>query len=323
MIGADAPGHPDPALDRRALQRRLRGALALAGAMLVTEVLGGLLTNSLALLADAGHVLGDAGSVALALGAFSLAARPASARRTFGWYRVEILAALINGVTLFILAAGIGWLAIARVGEEPEIAGPAMTAIAAVGLAANIAGVIILHPGQGRNLNIRGAYYHVLGDTAGSIGALTAGAVIVLWGWTPVDLIASLLIAALLLISGVRLLRDASMVLLEFAPPHIDAAAAAEEVRRVPGVLGIHDLHLWTVTSGFTALSCHIEIAAAEEAEPILLQAAARLQERFGLSHVTLQPETAALHAQMACCAFPDQPADIRARVAHHHPPGA
>ena len=293
-------------LDRQMARRRLRIALGLALGVLAAEVAGGLAANSLALLADAGHVLGDAAAVGLALGAIWLATRPGGPQQTYGWYRLEILAAQANAVALVAIAGVVTWQAVERIGESPAIDGGLLLGVAAGGLVANLASAWLLHGSQRENLNVRAAYYHVLGDTLGSLGALLAGAVILATGWTPIDVIASLLIAALLLVGALRLFRETITVLLEAAPPGLDVRAVAGDLAAMPGVVGVHDLHLWTVTSGFAAISAHLEVNDAADGERILLAATERLQTRFGLRHITLQPETVALHTAMACCEYPD-----------------
>lgn len=294
---------------RRRAQRRLGVALGLALGVLALEVVGGLLTNSLALLADAGHVLGDAGAVGLALAALWMAGRPGSAQRTYGWHRAEVLAALVNALALFVLAGLIVWRAVVRIGGEPAIEGWGLLGVAVVGLAANAAAAAILHESRATSLNVRGAYLHVIGDALGSAAVIVAGVVVLLADWAPIDAIASLVIAVLIAVGGVRLLRETVDVLLEAAPRGIEVGAVAAEIGLVPGVLGVHDLHLWTVTSGFLALSAHLEVETEADAERVLAPVTRRLRDRFGIQHLTLQPETATLHAEMACCGFPDLPA--------------
>ena len=313
------PAGIDPR-ERAAAQRRLRWALLITLGILALEIVGGILTGSLALLADAGHVLGDAGAIGLALGALWLSARPSGQRRTYGWYRVEIMAAQLNGAALLVLAGLIIWRAVVRFGDDPVVDGWGLLGVAGAGLAANVAAMRILSGSARSSLNVRGAYYHVLGDTAGSLGALLAGVVIITSGWTPIDLVAGIGIAVLLIVSGLRLLRESTDILLEAAPPGVEIAAVAEEICRVPGVLGVHDLHLWTVTSGFPALSCHVEVAEDADAQRILVPISERLREQFGLQHITLQPESAALHQQMQCCDFPDQAGLREFSVGHREP---
>ena len=304
------------AAERRGAQRRLQIALAIALAVLVMEIVGAIVSNSLALAADAGHVLGDVAAVGLALGAIWLAGRPGGTRRTFGWYRAEIMAAALNGGALLVIAGFLIWRALGRIGEHPEIDGLPLFGVALAGLVANIVSALMLHDGQRHNLNIRGAYYHVLGDTLGSVAALTAGVVVLTTGWVTADLVASLAIAGLIVIGALRLLAEAIDVLLEAAPPGLDVAEVTAEVTAGPGVLGVHDLHLWTVTSGFVSLSAHVKIADDTDPTSVLVPVAQRLQARFSLVHLTLQPETARLHEAMECCHFLDQPrpADVVTR---------
>ncbi len=310
---------------RAATRRRLRWALVLALAVLGLEIVGAIVSNSLALAADAGHVLGDALAVGLALAALWLAGREGSARRTFGWHRAEIMAAWLNGSALLVVAGVLIWRALERIGDDPEVRGAALLGFALVGLLANLGSAALLRRDQRQNLNVRGAYYHVLGDALGSLAALLAGLVILTTGWVAIDLIASIAIAALIILGALRLLVETADVLLEAAPPGLDVTSVEAEVLTLPGVRGVHDLHLWTVTSGFPSLSAHLEIQEGLDPFQILLPVAERLRERFGLEHVTLQPETARLHAAMACCRFPDSPREVR--PASHDdplaPPGA
>jgi cobalt-zinc-cadmium efflux system protein len=292
--------------ERATQRRRLSYALILALSVLALEIVGGLIANSLALLADAGHVAGDVGAVLLALSAMWLAARPGSGQRTFGWARAEIMAAMLNGGALLVVGGIITWQAIERLGTDPDVAGTELLAFASVGLVANLLAAAALHGGQHTNLNVRGAYYHVIGDALGSVGALVAGIVILASGWTTIDTLASFVIAGLITFNAVRLLREATNVLLEAAPSGLVVEEVAQELCKVPGVIGLHDLHLWTVSSGFPALACHVEIDDPALAEEVLMRATEQLQRRFGIQHVTLQPETTAVHEAMDCCEFPD-----------------
>jgi cobalt-zinc-cadmium efflux system protein len=243
--------------DREGERRRLRFVLAITGLFVVVEVVGGVLSNSLALLADAGHMFTDVGALLLSLVAMRLAMRPPTERRTYGYVRLEILAALVNGATLLVIAGLICWEAFERLRVPPEVNGPLMLVIATIGLGVNVAGALLLHSHAGHSLNMRGAYLHVLGDLLGSVGAITAGLVILLTGWTLADPIISLLIAALILISAWRLVREATDVLMEAAPSHIDMDRLVAELQEIPDLHDIHDLHVWTLTSGFVALSGH------------------------------------------------------------------
>ncbi|GIW09191.1 MAG: cation efflux system protein [Dehalococcoidia bacterium] len=269
--------------------RRLALVLGITLAFFVLQVVGGLWTGSLALLADSAHLLSDAAAVGLALAAAWLARRPPTLARTFGFRRAEVLAALINAVTLVVIALGIGREAYERLQEPHPIAVGPMLLIALAGLGANLLSLRILSAGRG--LNERGAYLHVLGDLLGSLGVVLAGGLIALFGWYAADPILSLVIGGLVLVSATRLLREATNVLLLAAPADLDVARLARAIQEVPGVLAVHDLHVWTVTSGFVTLSAHLVVAS--EAEPCrVIETVTRLvQERFGISHVTLQVE--------------------------------
>ena len=261
----------------------------------MAEVVGGLLSNSLALLADAGHMFTDVAALALSLVAMRLAQRPPSVRKTYGYVRLEILAALVNGATLLVIAGFIVWEAVERLRVPTEIDGPIMLAVASAGLLVNIVGALLLHAHAGESLNMRGAYLHVLGDLLGSVGAIAAGLVILLTGWTPADAIISVLIALLILISAWRLVREATDVLLEAAPSHIDVEEVLEELSTIPGLHDIHDVHVWTLTSGFVALSGHGVIDDPADHMPCLDQIRERLR-KVGIEHVTFQLEPRRLY---------------------------
>jgi cobalt-zinc-cadmium efflux system protein len=270
--------------------RALRLALTITVAFMVAEAIGGWWANSLALLADAGHMLGDAAALALALWAARLAQRPASGRRTYGYLRLEIFAALVNGVVLVGIAALVVWRAVVRLSSPPEVHSGVMLAVASAGLVANLVVLRILHAGHTRSLNLRGAYLHVAGDLLGSVGAVTAGGIIALTGWTPADAIVSAVIALLIAVSAVRLLRDSVDVLLEATPRHISLSRVADELRSIPGVSDVHDLHVWTVTSGVVAMTGHAVIVDAARGRDVLAAAAERMG-RMGIGHVTVQLE--------------------------------
>ena len=281
---------------RRAGRQALAVALVLALAVLVAEVAGGLLTNSLALLADAGHVASDVLALSIALFAIWAADRPATARRTFGYQRAEVLAAAANGALLLLVAAYVFWQAALRFDDPPEVESVPMLAIAAGGLLANGVAATLLYRRQGASMNVRGAFYHVAGDTLGSVGAVGAGAVMATTGWYLADPLAGVLIGALVAFGGLRLLRESVSVLLESAPSHIDGAAVEEALRSTPGVAGLHDLHIWTVTSGLVALSCHCELTGDRDSDRVLAELCDMLHERFAIHHVTIQPEVKLLH---------------------------
>lgn len=240
--------------------KRLSMTLGLVALYMVAEVVGGLLTNSLALLADAGHMLSDASSLALALFALWIAQKPRTPERTFGYHRTEILAALANGVTLVAIAIFIVVAAWHRFRSPEEVDGQTMMWIAVGGLAVNLAGLWILHEGRDESLNVRGAWLHVLADTLGSVQAIAAGALIWRFGRNIADPIASVLIALLVTWSSWSLLRDSVNVLMEATPRHIDATEVKEALSAVAGVVDVHELHVWTITSGFESLSVHARI---------------------------------------------------------------
>jgi cobalt-zinc-cadmium efflux system protein len=276
--------------------RALKVVLGLTLVIMVAEVIGGWLANSLALLADAGHMLTDSAAVALALFASWIAGRPATAAKTFGYLRLEILAALVNGTVLIGLAGLIVWQAIGRLMVPPQIEPRILFGVAALGLVGNAVALRMLHAGHEQSLNVRGAYLHVLGDLLGSVGALAAGAIILLTGWTMADPLVSLLIAVLILIGAARLVRESVDVLLEATPPHIDLNEVADAIAAVPGVTQVHDLHVWTVTSGVVAMSGHAVVCEPEQNQDVLSTVQARMAD-LGIHHVTVQIENDA-----SCC---------------------
>jgi len=269
--------------------------LVVTSAFMVAEVVGGLLAGSLALLADAGHMFTDAGSLALSLLAMRMAQRPPSPEKTFGYVRMEILAALVNGATLLFIAVLIVAEAWDRWRDPVAVDAPVMLVVAGLGLLVNIVGALLLHAHAHENLNVRGAYLHVLGDLLGSVGAIGAGLVILFTGWMPADPIASVVIALLILHSAWKLVREATDVLLEAAPAHVDVTAIVEELRAVRGLDDIHDVHVWTLTSGFIALSAHGVIDDPTEHSRILGEIQEKMKRR-GIAHVTVQLEMRPLY---------------------------
>ncbi|MDV3295109.1 MAG: cation diffusion facilitator family transporter [Brachybacterium paraconglomeratum] len=276
---------------RRGNRRRLALVLALVLAYIVVEVVGGLLTNSLALLADAGHMLSDAAALALSLFALWIAERPATPTRTYGYYRTEILAALVNGATLVAIAIYIFVEAIERFRAPPEVMGGLMMAIAAGGLVVNLAGLWILNAGRGESLNLQGAWLHVLTDALGSVGAVLGGALVYFFGWSWADPAVSVLIGLLVLYSSWSLLKDAVAVLMEGVPGGIDVDEVRDAIIAVPAVQGVHDLHVWSITSGLVALSAHVTVAPADYTPRTLKLIRDALHRRFGINHVTVQLE--------------------------------
>ncbi|MGY1706182.1 cation diffusion facilitator family transporter [Geodermatophilus sp. SYSU D00697] len=276
-------------------RRRLAVVLGLTVAVMVAEVVGAVVSGSLALLADAGHMATDALGVALALGAVSLAQRPARGRRTFGWQRVEILAAVANGLLLVGVAGYVVVEAVRRFGDAPEIGSGVMLAVAAAGLAVNLGGLALLHRGRRDSLNVRGAYLEVLGDALGSVAVIVAAVVVATTGWTPADTVASLVIAALVLPRAWALLREAVDVLLEAAPRGVDLDQVRAHILGVDGVLDVHDLHAWTITSGLPVLSAHVVVTddalEAGHGGRVLDALCACLGGHFDVAHCTFQLE--------------------------------
>ncbi len=283
-------------------RRRLGFVLALAATYMVAEALGGLFTGSLALLADAGHMLSDVAALALSIFALWLANKPAPAWRTFGYRRSEILAALANGVMLVVVAVFILLEAVERLGAPPPVKGLPMLAIASGGLLVNLLGLRILHGDWRHNLNLRAARLHVLSDALGSVGAMSAGLLNWGLGWRLADPVASLLIAALILRSCYALLRETVDVLLETAPAQLDMAELERALTSVPGVVSAHDLHVWTITSGMTSLSCHLHTRAEVDDPGVLSAIQALLRERYRIRHVTIQLEPEGFEENVEVC---------------------
>ena len=274
---------------RGADRRALAIVFALTSTFVVAEVLGGLLTGSLALLADAGHMLSDALSLGIALFAVWLAGRPATPNRSFGYKRAEILAALFNGATLVAISIWIFVEAYGRFFEPPEILGGWMLAVAALGLVVNVAGVMILWRSGGESLNLQGALRHVMADVLGSVGAIAAALVILATGWWYADPIISVLIGLLVLGSSWRLVRDSINILLEGTPSGIDAGEVGRSMVGVPGVSVVHDLHVWTITSGYPALAAHVLVGRDEDCHARRRDLEEILAREYGIEHTTLQ----------------------------------
>ena len=272
---------------------RLRIALALILGLMVAEIAGGIAANSLALLSDAGHVLIDAAAVALALIASSLAARPARGALTFGLRRVEILSAQANGVTLLILAAFVAYGAVRRLIDPPDVHGGVVLAIALVGVGVNLAATWTLAGGGPRSLNVEGSFQHIVTDLYAFIATAIAAIVIILTGYDRADPLASLLIAALMVRSGLALVKASARIFLEAAPEGLDPRLIGEALVAQEGVVEVHDLHVWEVTSGFPALSAHVTVGAQADCHRARRGMEAMLYERFGVDHTTLQVDHA------------------------------
>ena len=291
--GARAPTHHHHGRSAAAAGRtRLLIVLGLVVGFLIVELIGSVLTNSLALLADAGHMLTDAVGVGLALLAIQVASRPATPEKSFGYYRLEILAAAANAVLLFGMAAFILYEAFQRLGEPPTVIGGPMLVIAVVGLAVNVVSVRLLADGARSSLNMRGAYLEVLGDLLGSVAVLVASGVILLTGWTLADPIASVVIALLVLPRAWALLREAIDVLLQATPKHVDLDEVRTHLLGAEGVADAHDLHAWTLTSGMTVVSAHVVMRPGADAASVLDEVCQCLADDFDMEHSTIQLET-------------------------------
>ena len=273
-------------------ERRTLIAAAITGLFMIAEVIGGILTGSLALLADAAHMFTDFAALALAWFAFRLSRRPADARRTFGFDRIQVLVAFANGVTLGVIVVWIAIEAGGRLARPEDIEAGPMMVIATLGLLVNLVAFWILHGADRENLNIRGAAAHVMGDILGSIAAIVAAAVILLTGFTPIDTILSLAISALIAVSAYRLMRDAGFILLEAAPPDIDREHVRDDLlAHVEGVEDIHHMHVWSITQERPMITLHARLAAGAPVDATVRRIKLRLHETHGLAHVTVEAE--------------------------------
>ncbi|MCU0705204.1 MAG: cation diffusion facilitator family transporter [Fimbriiglobus sp.] len=275
-------------------RRTLWAVFGLTFAYFVVELVGGLLTNSLALLADAAHMLTDVGGLGLALFAAWMSAKPATPTKTYGYYRTEILAALANAVVLLVMSVFIVYEAYRRFAAPPEVASRPMLAVAAVGLVVNLIGVRLLHRASGESLNMRGAYLEVVSDLLGSVGVIVAAGVMWATGWWYADPIFGVLIGLFIVPRTWHLLREAVNVLLEGTPAHVNVAEVEQAVRGVEGVASVHDLHVWTITSGIHAMSVHVVLAegvAQAVADAVVGRVAEAVKERFQIAHTTTQVE--------------------------------
>jgi len=269
------------------------GALAINASMLVVAVVGGLVFDSLALLADAGHVLSDLGAIVLGLVAAGLAARAGGPRRTFGFHRGEVLAALINGLALVVLAGVIVVAAIGRLSDPPEVDGVGVLVVGIVGLAGNAWATWVLARGERSDINLEAVLRHSAADALGSIAVVVSALALLAFGWREADPVASLAIAAMILASSVRLVLEPLDVLLESAPARVDVDELGERMCETDGVLGVHELHVWTVTSGFEALAAHVVTAPGTDRDRARRELEYLLRDRFGIEHTTLQMEEA------------------------------
>jgi cobalt-zinc-cadmium efflux system protein len=292
-------------------RRALAIVLALTAGFTVVEIAGGLLTGSLALLADAGHMLSDNLSLGIALFAAWLAQRPATPNKSFGYRRAEILAALANGVTLVAVAVWIFVEAYSRFRDPPEVLGTPMLAVATLGLLVNVIGAFILYRSGGESLNVEGAMRHVFADALGSVGAIAAAAVIILTGWRYADPLISVAIGILILGSSWKLLKDSTNILLEATPHNLDASEVGRKMASAEGIVEVHDLHIWTITSGFPALSAHVLVGRQEDCHARRRDLEYLLAHEYGISHTTLQVDHVGdHHASLQTLRFPSYPDD-------------
>ena len=289
-------GHSHAGPARAGEGRRLTLALGIAVIAMLIEALGGWASNSLALLSDAGHMMADAGAIALSLFALRVGAKPADGRRTYGYYRLEILAALVNGLVLFGIAAGIAIEGYHRLFNPEDVQVKTVLYIACAGIVLNGLGMWITHSGEGSSINLRSTFLHLAGDLLNSVGVLVSAGLIWLTGKREVDPIVSFLIAGTIVWSAIRLCREAVHVLLEGVPSHLSVPDVEGALGKVPGVEAVHDMHVWTITSGMVALSCHIVVVCdgpgCRSHDQILTDAKAVLKERFAIEHTTIQFES-------------------------------
>ena len=286
--------HPHEARHLTAMSSRpLKIALAIVLAVMVAEVIGGILSGSLALLSDAGHMLVDALALGLSLFALTIARRPATPTRTYGYHRVEIMAALANGTTLILVSLYIFYEAYQRFLEPPLIQAPLMLLVATIGLTANLAGILLLRKSSRHNLNLRAAFWHIVGDTISSVGVIAGGVIIAVTGWYIVDPIIAVFIGGIILWGAARLVSESVDILLEAVPKHIDVEKVIEIIKNISGVDEVHDMHIWTITSGIHALSAHLLIAdqMVSKSAEIVEAVNQNLALNFNITHTTLQLE--------------------------------
>ncbi len=295
LFNAEASSRGKPH-DRTASKRAVRIGLGISAVFFLIEAIGGWLTNSLALLADAGHLLTDVGALSLVLLAFWFAARPVSPARTYGNYRAEVLAALANGLALWLVAAYILFEAYRRLLAPPQVTSGPMTLIALAGFLANLVAALILYSSARDNLNVRGAFLHVATDAIQSVGVIAAGLLMLFFGWYVADPIASGIIALVIAFSGGRIVFQATHVLLEGTPSGVDGIALQKALIQVPGVQTVHDVHTWSITSGYNAMSAHVTLkdeVSHEEEQGVLSRLREVASQQYGIGPVTIQLECA------------------------------
>jgi cobalt-zinc-cadmium efflux system protein len=283
--------------------RPLQITLGLVLVIMIAEVVGGILSNSLALLSDAGHMLTDALALGLSLFAIALARRPATPTRTFGYHRAEIMAALANGTILVLVSVYIFYEAYQRFSALPAVKTPLMLTIAVIGLMANIAGMLLLRKGSRKSINVKAAFWHIVGDTMSSVGVVIGGVIIYFTGWYIVDPILAVVIGVVILWGAVRIVREAADILLESVPGHVRINEVAASVKSVPGVEDMHDIHIWTITSGIYALSAHLSITdrTVSQSCDILTKVNQILADNYNITHTTLQLECESCPTGLIC----------------------
>ena len=301
--------HGAATVDTSADRRLLAAALALIAAYMLGEVVAGILADSLALLADAGHMLTDAAALAMALGAATMAQRPPQGRWTWGFRRLEVLAAQVNGATLAVLGIWILYSAGRRLASPPDVHGSVVLGVALAGVVVNLAATGLLARASRESLNVRGAFLHVATDLAAFVGTAVAGLLILLTGWDRFDPLASLVVAGLMFWAAFGLLRESSRIFLEVSPREVDPDEVGRAIAGVEDVVEAHDLHVWTVTSGFPSLSAHVLCRADADCHAVRRRIERMLHDRFGLEHTTLQVD----HAAEPGAA----PVEFRRRVEH------
>jgi cobalt-zinc-cadmium efflux system protein len=283
--------------------RPLKVTLGLVLIIMIAEIIGGILSNSLALMSDAGHMLTDALALGLSLFAVSLARRPATPTRTYGYHRAEIMAALANGTLLILISVFIFYEAYRRFFETPVVKSPLMLIVASIGLVANLIGMFLLKKGSRQSINVKAAFWHVIGDTLSSVGVIIAGVIIFFTGWYIADPILAMVIGVVIFWGAVRIVRESVDILLESVPEHVQVEKLTAAVKNVPGVEDLHDVHIWTITSGIYALSAHLKIAdqMVSESGDILVKVNEILAHDFNITHTTLQLECESCPTGLVC----------------------
>ncbi|MBY0029815.1 cation transporter [Priestia aryabhattai] len=278
---------------KNANKQALKLSFFIIAIYMIIEAIGGFMTNSLALISDAGHMLSDAGALGLSYLAMTFGERKATEFKTFGYKRFEVLAAFINGLTLIVISLYIFWESYKRISQPPEVQSSGMIIIASIGLVVNIIAAYILMKGdKSENLNVRSAFLHVIGDLLGSVGAIIAALLIMFFGWSLADPIASVLVAILIIISAFRVTRDSINILMEGAPSHIDVTQVREALIAINNTLEVHDLHIWAISSDIPSLSCHIVVNDLKSSSMVMNSAKEILEKQFKIKHTTIQIDT-------------------------------